>query len=191
MGRKKRKIAEIKPFCYYCNREFGDEKVLKQHQKVRHLKCLHCSRKLSTVSGLIVHMLQVHKETLSRIPNAIPGRDIPDIVINGMKGVPSELIEERIKKQNVEIDIQKNLKSYNPHGNKMMALMNEVATNFVKEHNLGDIRVPGMYGGPEFIFGAMLPFPNQKPIPAHNGPRRFRYFSGGIVCIKTIFLQDN
>lgn len=22
-----------------------------------------------------------------------------------------------------------------------------------------------MYGGPEFIFGAMLPFPNQKPIP--------------------------
>lgn len=52
-----------------------------------------------------------------------------------MKGVPSELIEERIKKQNVEIDIQKNLKSYNPHGNKMMALMNEVATNFVKEHS--------------------------------------------------------
>ncbi|KAH8740506.1 hypothetical protein FG386_002230 [Cryptosporidium ryanae] len=22
-----------------------------------------------------------------------------------------------------------------------------------------------MYGGPEFVFGAMLPFPNQKPIP--------------------------
>ncbi|OII74471.1 zinc finger domain-containing protein [Cryptosporidium ubiquitum] len=135
MGRKKRKVAEIKPFCYYCNREFGDEKVLKQHQKVRHLKCLHCSRKLSTVSGLIVHMLQVHKETLSRIPNAIPGRDIPDIVINGMKGVPSELIEERIKEQNVEIDIQKDIKSYNPHGNKMMALMNDVAKEFVKEHS--------------------------------------------------------
>ncbi|KAJ1606731.1 zinc finger protein [Cryptosporidium canis] len=135
MGRKKRKVAEIKPFCYYCNREFGDEKVLKQHQKVRHLKCLHCSRKLSTVSGLIVHMLQVHKETLSRIPNAIPGRDIPDLVINGMKGVPAELIEERIKEQNVEIDIQNNIKNFNPHGNKVLAMMNEIAKEFVKEHS--------------------------------------------------------
>lgn len=52
-----------------------------------------------------------------------------------MKGVPPELIEERIKEQNVEIDIQKDIKSYNSHGNKMMALMNEVAKEFVKEHS--------------------------------------------------------
>ncbi|KAF7457437.1 zinc finger, C2H2 type domain-containing protein [Cryptosporidium felis] len=153
MGRKKRKVAEIKPFCYYCNREFGDEKVLKQHQKIFRL------------------FPQVHKETLSRIPNAVPGRDIPDIVINGMKGVPPELIAERVKEQNVEIDIQKDIRNFNPHGNKMLALMNEVAKEFVKEHNLGDIRVPGMYGGPEFIFGAMIPFPNQSPIPGVMVPR--------------------
>ncbi|KAK6590823.1 hypothetical protein RS030_122003 [Cryptosporidium xiaoi] len=147
MGRKKRKGSEIKPFCYYCNREFGDEKVLKQHQKVRHFKCLYCSRKLSTVSGLIVHMLQVHKETLSRIPNAIPGRDIPDIVINGMKGVPAELLAEKKKEQTIEKDIKRDNKDYNPHGNKMLSLMNAVAKDFVRKNR--DIRVPGMCNGAE------------------------------------------
>ena len=33
MGRKKRKY--VKPWCWYCNREFEDEAVLIQHQKER------------------------------------------------------------------------------------------------------------------------------------------------------------
>ena len=36
MGRKsKAKGPTITPFCYYCDREFADENVLIQHQKVR------------------------------------------------------------------------------------------------------------------------------------------------------------
>ena len=76
----------------------------------------------------------MHKETLSRIPNAIPGRDIPDIVINGMKGIPPELIAERIKEQSDELGIQKDVRSANPHGNRMLALMNEVAKEFIREN---------------------------------------------------------
>ncbi len=34
MGKKKRGVT-ASPFCFYCNREFAEEKVLVQHQKVR------------------------------------------------------------------------------------------------------------------------------------------------------------
>lgn len=60
MGRKKRKNKLVlKPFCFYCTREFDDEKVLIQHQKAKHFKCTECSRKLDTATGLQVHMQQV------------------------------------------------------------------------------------------------------------------------------------
>eukprot|EP00918_Siedleckia_nematoides_P092333 GHVU01202782.1.p1 GENE.GHVU01202782.1~~GHVU01202782.1.p1 ORF type:complete len:251 (+),score=47.45 GHVU01202782.1:169-921(+) len=95
MGRKKRRDFVLKPFCYYCNREFDDEKVLIQHQKAKHFKCQECSRKLDTATGLVVHMLQVHKETVNKVPNAIPGRDSPELIIHGMKGVPADVMQEK------------------------------------------------------------------------------------------------
>nr|AET50646.1 hypothetical protein [Eimeria tenella] len=57
MGRKKKRGSRVKPFCYYCDRGFDDEKVLVQHQKAKHFKCSICCRKLDTATGLAVHLL--------------------------------------------------------------------------------------------------------------------------------------
>lgn len=35
MGRKKKKYEEQKPWCFYCDREFDDEKILIQHQRAK------------------------------------------------------------------------------------------------------------------------------------------------------------
>ncbi|KAE9553458.1 hypothetical protein FO519_003330 [Halicephalobus sp. NKZ332] len=86
MGRKKKRVA--KPWCWYCNREFEDEKILIQHQKAKHFKCPTCNKKLFTGPGLVVHCMQVHKETIDKIPGAIPGRDSTDVEVYGMEGIP-------------------------------------------------------------------------------------------------------
>lgn len=102
-------------FCFYCDREFNDEKVLVQHQKAKHFKCHHCSKKLSTIGGLVVHVVQVHKESLTRyilfmlycltkyysVPNALPGRDMVEREIFGMEGVPDEFLSENAKRRRV------------------------------------------------------------------------------------------
>jgi len=59
MGRKKKK--QTKPWCWYCNREFDDEKILLQHQKAKHFKCHICHKKLYTGPGLQIHSIQVKK----------------------------------------------------------------------------------------------------------------------------------
>lgn len=107
MGRKKKKPS--KPWCWlvifysymflsfnnpiefysrYCNREFDDEKILVQHQKAKHFKCSICYKKLYTGPGLAIHRMQVHKEALEKIPNALPNRNNTDIEIYGMEGIP-------------------------------------------------------------------------------------------------------
>ncbi|RVX02718.1 Protein suppressor of FRI 4 [Vitis vinifera] len=65
MGKKKKRVA-AKVWCYYCDREFEDEKILVQHQKAKHFKCHVCHKKLSTAGGMVIHVLQVHKETVSK-----------------------------------------------------------------------------------------------------------------------------
>lgn len=72
----------------YCNREFDDEKILVQHQKAKHFKCSICYKKLYTGPGLAIHRMQVHKEALDKIPNALPNRNNTDIEIYGMEGIP-------------------------------------------------------------------------------------------------------
>ncbi|KAJ9096655.1 hypothetical protein QFC20_006371 [Naganishia adeliensis] len=92
MGKKKSKkqVFVIKPWCWYCEREFEDEKVLLQHQKAKHFKCNHCPRKLNTAGGLMVHCQQVHKTEPDKLENTLPGRDGYDIEIFGMEGVPTK-----------------------------------------------------------------------------------------------------
>lgn len=92
MGRKKKK--PIKPWCWYCNREFDDDKILVQHQRAKHYKCPFCHKKLYSGPGLTVHCIQVHKEKLDRIPEALPNRNSVDIDIYGMQGVPEEDLRE-------------------------------------------------------------------------------------------------
>lgn len=65
MGKKKNKRIE-KVWCYYCDREFDDEKILVQHQKAKHFKCHVCHKKLSTAGGMSIHVLQVHKESVTK-----------------------------------------------------------------------------------------------------------------------------
>ncbi|KAF9005000.1 hypothetical protein BDQ17DRAFT_1424169 [Cyathus striatus] len=85
MAKKKNKQL-IRPWCWYCEREFEDEKVLMQHQKAKHFKCNMCPRRLNTAGGLAVHIQQVHKlepENLPRIENAsragrVRGRNLRD-----------------------------------------------------------------------------------------------------------------
>ena len=58
---KKKRASELDAWCWYCDREFEDEKVLIQHQKARHFKCPFCPRRLNTAGGLAVNLGQVHK----------------------------------------------------------------------------------------------------------------------------------
>ncbi|EFO93716.1 hypothetical protein CRE_12593 [Caenorhabditis remanei] len=87
MGRKKKKVD--KPWCWYCNREFDDEKILIQHQKAKHFKCHICHKKLFSGPGLSIHCMQVHKETIDKIPAAVHGRDNIHVEIYGMQGIPA------------------------------------------------------------------------------------------------------
>jgi len=97
MGKKKKR-AQIKPWCWYCNRDFEDEKVLIQHQKAKHFKCVTCHKKLSSTRGMVIHASQVHNEEVTKVPNALPGRDSTDIEVYGMDGIPPEDYQAHIDK---------------------------------------------------------------------------------------------
>ena len=40
-----------RPWCYYCERDFDDLKILINHQKAKHFKCERCGRRLNTAGG--------------------------------------------------------------------------------------------------------------------------------------------
>jgi len=90
MGKKKKKVTKV--LCYYCDREFDDEKILVQHQKAKHFKCHVCHKKLSTAGGMAIHVLQVHKETVTKVPNAKEDRDSTELEIFGMQGIPADFL---------------------------------------------------------------------------------------------------
>ncbi|CRK93359.1 CLUMA_CG006900, isoform A [Clunio marinus] len=98
MGRKKKKAQ--KPWCWYCNREFDDEKILVQHQKAKHFKCHICHKKLYTAPGLSIHCMQVHKEAVDKVPNSLPNRSNIEIEIYGMEGIPAQDLKDHEKQKN-------------------------------------------------------------------------------------------
>lgn len=56
MGKKKRSHPDAeeilaRPWCYYCERDFDDLKILISHQKAKHFKCDRCGRRLNTAGG--------------------------------------------------------------------------------------------------------------------------------------------
>jgi hypothetical protein len=57
MTKKKKRnhpdVEEVlgRPWCYYCERDFDDLKILIQHQKAKHFKCERCGRRLNTAGG--------------------------------------------------------------------------------------------------------------------------------------------
>ncbi|KAK3391390.1 hypothetical protein B0T20DRAFT_423604 [Sordaria brevicollis] len=99
MGKKKRGHPDVeellaRPWCYYCERDFEDLKLLISHQKAKHFKCDRCGKRLNTAGGLSVHMNQVHKESLDKVENALPNRQGLDIEIFGMEGVPDDIVQQ-------------------------------------------------------------------------------------------------
>jgi len=106
-----------RPWCYYCERDFDDNRVLISHQKAKHFRCIHCSRRLNTAGGLAVHLQQVHKETLHKIDQAIPGREGVTPEIFGMCGVPEDLLYERkqrIMNQYFKLEAERRARTGNP-----------------------------------------------------------------------------
>ncbi|KAL3833818.1 hypothetical protein ACJIZ3_008554 [Penstemon smallii] len=103
MGKKKKRGAMDKMWCYYCDREFEDEKILVQHQKAKHFKCHVCHKKLSTAGGMAIHVLQVHKEQVSKVPNAKPGRESTEIEIYGMQGIPADVLAAHYGEEEDEV----------------------------------------------------------------------------------------
>lgn len=87
MGRKKkgnRQQVVVKPWCFYCWREFESEDPLIAHQQLKHFKCQLCAKKCKTLFGLIEHMTGVHKQPLER---SVCGR-----VVHGVRGADSRVV---------------------------------------------------------------------------------------------------
>lgn len=114
---KKRKQPTLeetldRPWCFYCERDFDDQKVLASHQKAKHFRCKNCNRRLNTIGGrllsrspqlcaaneftigLAVHLSQVHKENLDAVEDALPNRNNIQLEIFGMEGVPQDIIDQ-------------------------------------------------------------------------------------------------
>ncbi|EXJ92045.1 hypothetical protein A1O3_00595 [Capronia epimyces CBS 606.96] len=103
MTKKKRHHPDVeeilsRPWCYYCERDFDDLKILINHQKAKHFKCERCGRRLNTAGGLSVHMSQVHKENLTAVDNALPNRAGLDIEIFGMEGIPEDIVQQHAQR---------------------------------------------------------------------------------------------
>ncbi|KAK3716504.1 hypothetical protein LTR37_006400 [Vermiconidia calcicola] len=97
MVAKKRKMPSLqslleREWCYYCERDFDDLKILCDHQKAKHFKCSRCPKRLQTANGLKVHTQQVHKEGIDEIANALPHRGDPNIEIFGTEGIPEDVM---------------------------------------------------------------------------------------------------
>ena len=123
-----------RPWCYYCERDFGDLKILINHQKAKHFKCERCGRRLNTAGGqsipssflhklltlfigLSVHMTQVHKETLTTIENALPNRSNLDVEIFGMEGIPDDVVSshnQRVLSQFAQAEAERRAATGNP-----------------------------------------------------------------------------
>ena len=94
MGRKKRKLDYVKPFCFYCEKIFTNEIILHQHQKSVHFTCPQCNKKFPSTHNLTTHFHKQHnKFTLDKVPNALPERENTQFNIFGMTGVPNAMIE--------------------------------------------------------------------------------------------------
>ena len=61
MTKKRKRYPDLnqkleRPWCYYCERDFDDLKILISHQKAKHFKCDRCGRRLNTAGGTHIHL---------------------------------------------------------------------------------------------------------------------------------------
>lgn len=178
MGRKKKK--PVKPWCWYCNREFDDDKILVQHQRAKHFKCPFCHKKLYSGPGLTVHCIQVHKETLDKIPEALPNKNSVDIDIYGMQGIPeADLREHELLKRGDDgsksADNNQKQQKQQEHQHHQQQHQQQQNQNILSQH-ITSFQNPGMDMMRAAMFqhamgmGAMPPgFPMPPSIPQMPG----------------------
>ncbi|XP_031569816.1 BUB3-interacting and GLEBS motif-containing protein ZNF207-like [Actinia tenebrosa] len=175
MGRKKKK--SMKPWCWYCNRDFDDEKILIQHQKAKHFKCMICHKKLYTGPGLAIHCMQVHKENVPSIPNSLPNRGDPEVEIYGMEGIPDKDVKERQQqrqgKEDTDVSDEPAAKKAKEDTPMQMPMMGAVPGMMPMMPMMG---VPGMPMPPGFPppMGMQMmpgqPVRGMQPMPGMPGP---------------------
>jgi hypothetical protein len=64
MTKKRKRYPDLnqkleRPWCFYCERDFDDLKILISHQKAKHFKCDRCGRRLNTAGGQLLPLLAV------------------------------------------------------------------------------------------------------------------------------------
>nr|SVE73706.1 EOG090X0A5X [Daphnia atkinsoni] len=169
MGRKKKKPS--KPWCWYCNRDFDDEKILLQHQKAKHFKCHICHKKLYTGPGLSIHCMQVHKETLDRVPNSLPNRGNIEIEIYGMEGIPeSDIRDHEAQKQAGRITTAAGADSSDEEGGSSVKRAKTVQPAGQESTgpsipSLGSMPITPMLASPFMGMGPMNPYLGHLSIP--------------------------
>ncbi|OXV11871.1 hypothetical protein Egran_00368 [Elaphomyces granulatus] len=118
MGKKKRGHPDLeellaRPWCYYCERDFDDLKILISHQKAKHFKCERCGRRLNTAGGKSPFTYCC----LTAVDNALPNRSSLDIEIFGMEGVPEDIIQahnQRVLTQFQQAEAERRAATGNP-----------------------------------------------------------------------------
>ncbi|KXL48059.1 MAG: hypothetical protein FE78DRAFT_312961 [Acidomyces sp. 'richmondensis'] len=142
-GKKRKQILETpeelvnRPWCYYCNRGFDNLNTLCDHQKKVHMRCELCRKMMTTIGGLKVHLSQVHKETLTEVPNHVEGRNDLVSEVFGMYGIPADVMEqhkERVYAAYNKEQAEYRKKTGNPlpgtsHHKEVMAMMQTQQAN--------------------------------------------------------------
>ncbi|PSR77150.1 hypothetical protein BD289DRAFT_378085 [Coniella lustricola] len=178
MGKKKRghpNIEELlsRPWCYYCERDFEDLKLLISHQKAKHFKCDRCGRRLNTAGGLSVHMNQVHKESLALVENALPNRQGLDVEIFGMEGLPEEVRkqhEERIVKNYFDAQRERFEATGNPPpGEGRPTKKIKIETPEELKKRFAEFRAKKAAAKAAGLSGAPVPAPGNAQSPGQTG----------------------
>merc|ERR1712127_122273 len=55
---------------------------------------------------MVIHITQVHKEQVRKIPNAIKGRDDLSLNIVGMDGIPQNMIDDKLRSLGYEVAVK-------------------------------------------------------------------------------------
>ncbi|WP_411022983.1 C2H2-type zinc finger protein, partial [Salmonella sp. s51228] len=170
---KRKRVS--KPWCWYCDREFEEEKILIHHQKSKHFRCNICAKKLYTAPGLVIHCQQVHKITITEIPNVLSHRNNLDLDIYGTEGVPQADKDERESK-NFEIDstaVQKPIETtgiaYIPAPGHMIPMLRHMP-NMPLIMGPSPFMHPPMQAGPLPVMQAPLPLQINQPLFASGAP---------------------
>mmetsp|Transcript_136272 Transcript_136272/g.240862 ORF Transcript_136272/g.240862 Transcript_136272/m.240862 type:complete len:204 (-) Transcript_136272:148-759(-) len=77
-------------WCWYCGHRAESERLLIQHQRLRHFQCHNCSNQklCDHIFALKSHVRKLHQVFLNKVPNAIEGRDNVEIEVLGKRGIP-------------------------------------------------------------------------------------------------------